>query len=173
MRSTLSLAAALAGSDNDDAQLADLAADLASQVDPVGPTSAQKTKRRPRARSSSSQYASTDGPCDGDDDRHKKNKNGPSATQSARKEVKLEELQELEKELMETKERMTRIQERIKKTTGFAPKREEFAFSQVTEALDLRLKVFKVKIEEGVSANQGVIVLDDEEEDPEPIRLPS
>ncbi|KAA1128556.1 hypothetical protein PGTUg99_024904 [Puccinia graminis f. sp. tritici] len=46
-QSTLSVAAALAGSDNDDAQLADLAADLASQVDPVGPTSAQKTKRRP------------------------------------------------------------------------------------------------------------------------------
>ncbi|KAA1134567.1 hypothetical protein PGTUg99_007217 [Puccinia graminis f. sp. tritici] len=173
-KSTLSLAAALAGSDNDDAQLANLAADLASQVDPVGPTSAQKTKHRPRARSSSSQYASTDGPCDGDDGHRKKNQDGPSATQSAGKEVKLEELQELEKELMETKERMTRIQERIKKTTGFAPKREEFAFSQVTEALDLRLKVFKVKIEEGVSANQEVIVLDDEEEeDPEPIRLPS
>jgi hypothetical protein len=49
---------------------------------------------------------------------------------------------------------------------------ESFAFSQVTEALDLCLKVIKVKIVEGVLANQDVIVLDEEEEDPKPIKLP-
>jgi hypothetical protein len=73
----------------------------------------------------------------------------------------------------ETLDRVAQLQDRIKTTTGFAPKRESYAFSKVTEALDLRLKVIKVKIEEGVSANQDVIVLDEEEEDPEPIKLPS
>jgi hypothetical protein len=98
----LSVAAALA--DNEDAQLAH----LAGLSELSGPTPAQKTKRRPRV-SSSDQYEDTDGAADdecgdesGTNHRKKNQKDSarPPATPSAGKEVKVEDLQALEKECM-------------------------------------------------------------------------
>jgi hypothetical protein len=101
-QSALSVAAALA--DKEDSQLAH----LASQTKLSEPTPAQKTKHRPQV-SSSDEYVSMDGAADnkcGDEygrnhcKNNQKDSARPPATPSAGKEVKVEDLQMLEKECM-------------------------------------------------------------------------